>query len=93
MSVEQSVEWELTGETEVLGGNLPQCNFVHHKFHMTWPGIKSISEVKYVGQEFERATTALIRALVLYLTFATYVICIINFNDVLEGAWSWPLTT
>jgi hypothetical protein len=40
MSVEQSVEWELTGETEELGENLLQCYFVHHKFHMTWPGLE-----------------------------------------------------
>jgi hypothetical protein len=33
--MEQLVEWELAGETEVLGENLPQCHFVHHKFHMT----------------------------------------------------------
>jgi hypothetical protein len=37
MNVERSVDWELTGETEVVGGNLPQCHFVHHKSHMIWP--------------------------------------------------------
>jgi hypothetical protein len=31
--MEKSVEW-LAGETEVLGENLPQCSFVHHKPHM-----------------------------------------------------------
>jgi hypothetical protein len=35
MIVEQSVECELAGETEVLGENLLQCHFVHHKPHMT----------------------------------------------------------
>jgi hypothetical protein len=34
MIVEQSVECELAGETEVLGENLPQCHFVLHKSHM-----------------------------------------------------------
>jgi hypothetical protein len=31
--MEKSVEL-LAGETEVLGENLPQCLFVHHKPHM-----------------------------------------------------------
>jgi hypothetical protein len=35
MSTENLVEWELAGETEVLGENLPQCYFVDHKFHTT----------------------------------------------------------
>jgi hypothetical protein len=33
MTMEKFVEW-LAGETEVLGENLPQCRFVHHKPHM-----------------------------------------------------------
>jgi hypothetical protein len=37
MIVEQSVECKLAGETKVLGENLPQLDFIHHKFHMTWP--------------------------------------------------------
>jgi hypothetical protein len=38
--VEQLVELRLSGETEVLGENLPQRHFVHHKSHTTWPGLE-----------------------------------------------------
>jgi hypothetical protein len=27
----------MAGEIEVFQGNLPQCHFVHHKYHMPWP--------------------------------------------------------
>jgi hypothetical protein len=39
MNVEQSVEWELAGETEVFGENLPQYHFVHH--NPTWLALGS----------------------------------------------------
>jgi hypothetical protein len=40
MMMEKLVEWRLTGETEVLGENLPQRHFVHHKSYLTRPGLE-----------------------------------------------------
>jgi hypothetical protein len=40
MIVEKQIECRLAGETEVLGENLPQRHFVHHKSHMTRPGFE-----------------------------------------------------
>jgi hypothetical protein len=38
MMMENLVECKLAGETEVLGENLPQRHFVHHKSHLPDPG-------------------------------------------------------
>jgi hypothetical protein len=50
ISVGQSVEW-VAGETEVLGENLPQYHFVHHKSHMTWhnPGSSPGQKSSYIS--------------------------------------------
>jgi hypothetical protein len=38
--VDQLMEKELVGETEVLCEKLHQCHFFYHKTHMTWLGIE-----------------------------------------------------
>jgi hypothetical protein len=40
MMMENLVKCRLARETEVLGENPPQRHFVHHKSHVTRPGIK-----------------------------------------------------
>jgi hypothetical protein len=40
----------VAGQTEVLGENLPQRRFVHHKSHITGPGFQTGS-VREAGDE------------------------------------------
>jgi hypothetical protein len=40
MIVEKQMECRLAGETEVLGENLLQRQFIYHKSHMTRPGFE-----------------------------------------------------
>jgi hypothetical protein len=39
MMMENLVEWRLAVKTELIGENPPQRHFVHHKSHLTRPGI------------------------------------------------------
>jgi hypothetical protein len=48
-NVEQSVELELVGETEVLGENLLRYHLVHRKSHITWLGLESGPQLWEVG--------------------------------------------
>jgi hypothetical protein len=70
--VKKLVKWRLAGETEVLGDNLSQRHFVHHKSHMSRPGSNP-------GRRGEKPTTnpfsygAAVYAYYLCTNMCTYV--------------------
>jgi hypothetical protein len=41
MNVEQLGEWDLAREATIFRESPPLYHFVHHKSHMTWPGIEA----------------------------------------------------
>jgi hypothetical protein len=60
-TIERLIEWELAGETEVLGESVLQCHFVHHKSHMTsWDRTRAATvgsrqlTARAMGQPFSR---------------------------------------
>jgi hypothetical protein len=76
MMMEKLVEGWLAGKTEVLGGNLPQCCFVHHKLHMLCQDVNSgrrggkpaTNRLSY-GTAWQNVDTAVIRELELAVEF------------------------
>jgi hypothetical protein len=46
--VDKLVEYRLAGETQVLGENLPQRHYVHHKSHLTRPGFEQDKRIYFL---------------------------------------------
>lgn len=61
--VERLMEWELVGETEVLGETPPHCHFVYHKSHVIW------SEMKPGLPRWDITPSCLVHAYLLHARF------------------------
>jgi hypothetical protein len=109
MNMEQSMEWELAGGTEVLKVNLPCCRCVRHNSHKTWPGIK-LWQPQWEARNCLRLVTACVVNLWLLLWDSSLNwenVCSISHDTSLgynitnpyiifrfsESAWSSPSTT
>jgi hypothetical protein len=68
-------EWKLAGETEVLGENLTQWHFAHHKSHMTWTRLGSGPPRWETGDQPPELWHGQIWGLLFYLTSRLF-----NFN-------------
>jgi hypothetical protein len=77
---------ECGGETEELGENLSQCHTVHHKSHMTCPGIEPglWLELQNVPKLLRTEMTSRPRCSMLSMTLMMTIITNSNFfNDIL----------
>jgi hypothetical protein len=93
MNVEQSLEWELTGKTEVLGENLPQCHFVHHKSHMTWSGLEPWPQADTNRLSYGTANVAGCSNIIIWLQAYDYVHLLVYVSYVCmyhcTCVWTW----
>jgi hypothetical protein len=95
MNMEQLVEWELTGETEVLGEILPQFHFVHHKSHMSWPEIERVQS--YGVLCYDKAVSSVVLRYVMFYSWSTFHFLTNSYrncqNSKLNASWSSTVST
>jgi hypothetical protein len=86
MMMENLVEWRLAGETEVLGENLPQCHFVHHKSHLPDPGSNPGRRGWKPATNRLSYGAAILNPFLLYLAVSRFVF---HFDHFIDGRTLW----